>query len=548
MTGDRATRLAPWLIGIGGLLLFTLGVDHRDFIHLEARFALFAQEMLRQGWSVFPTAYGEPYPDYPATGTILIDLVSLVSGAVTPLTAVLPTAAAAALTLVFTYLIGALHSPRWGLYAVLFELCTYQFVASARSVSLDPFVTLAATGCIYAVHSSELKPDARRLWFLAVGLVFGFVMRGPIGLIIPAAVVTVFDLIERRWTALTVTSALSVGLLVIGALGLLAAARAQGGDSFASRVIHQEVIGRMTEVTRHPPIYFYPVNALAAFAISFPVAVAVAACGFGAVIRPATPAWRLMRHLAAWMVVIIAGLSIPTKQEIRYLLPIVPAAALMAASLLADTPASPPLLRLRSVVLRLFLLLPWLGLGLIAAGLALPRLHTLIPPEARLGIAATLLAAIAALTVIARQRVHDGPSRELATVALGVGAFLAVTLLVIEPIAVDLNRVGPFVDEVRSHRTAGAPIAFYRIGPDAADIKFMAALNEPIRPLFIQTAEELDTLQPNTVIIAGRNDFDALPAPLKARLRPLAEGRIARTPSVAFVVEMRGEKAASPPA
>ena len=544
--GPRMQRLTPWLIGVGGLLLFTLGLDNRDFIHLEARFALFAQTMLREGAGFFPTLYGKPYPDYPASGTLLIDLVSRLPGRVTTLTAVLPTAAAAALTLVFTYLIGASHSPRWGLYAVLFELCTYQFLAAARSVSLDPFIALAATGCFYAACTTATMPEARRATLIAAGLIFGFVMRGPIGLIIPAAVVAVFDLLERRWSRVITTSTLSLGLLVICSTGLLAAARAQGGEGFASEVLRLEAIGRMSESTRHPPIYFYPVNALTAFALSFPVALAMTVCARGAMIRPVTSEWRLVRHLAAWTVVIMAGLSIPAKQEIRYLIPIVPASALMAAALLAEIPSDRLLRRLRGWVLRLFLLMPWLGLGLVITGASLPRLRALTPEDVHLGAAAALMIVLAALTVVVRRRIVDRIARDLATAALGAAAFITTVLLIVEPIAIDLNRVGPFVDEVRSHRTAGAPIAFYKIGPDAADVKFMAALDEAVRPLFVRAASEVAALAPDVVIITGRDDFDALPPELKARTRLLAMGRIARSTCVAFSIGMRGETTSPP--
>jgi 4-amino-4-deoxy-L-arabinose transferase-like glycosyltransferase len=539
----RLQRLTPWLIGVGGLLLFTLGLDHRDFIHLEARFALFAQTMLREGVGFFPTLYGEPYPDYPAVGPLMIDLVSLLTGRVTTVTAVLPTAAAAALTLVFTYLIGALHAPRWGLYAVLFELCTDQFLTSARSVSLDPFVAMATTGCFYFAYSAARLQRPWRVSLIPLGWAIGFLTRGPIGLIIPAAVVAVFYLLERRWGQFIVTSALALGLLALGVAGLLAAARAQGGPGFADQVLRAEALGRVAAgMTAHPPVYFYPVNALAAFALSFPVALALAVCGFRALIRPATDEWRLLRHLAAWTLTVMAGLSIPVKQEIRYLIPVVPAVALMAAALLAGTPSQGLLERLRKGVLRLFVLMPWLGLGLIVTGLSLPRLHALVPTDARLGTAAAILAMIALLTLALKSRLRDAGARDLATVAMSVAGFITVTLLIVEPIAVDLNRVGPFVDTVRLHRTAGAPIAFYKIGPDAADVKFMAALDEAVRPLFVRAAAEVSALPADVVVIAGQDDFDALPPELTARTRLLAEGRIARSHCVAFVVEVRNEQ------
>jgi 4-amino-4-deoxy-L-arabinose transferase-like glycosyltransferase len=543
----RLQRLAPWLIGFGGLLLFILGLDHRDFIHLEARFALFAQTMFREGTGFFPTLYGEPYPDYPATGTLLIDLVSRLTGRVTTVTAVLPTAAAAAFTLVFTYLIGALHTPRWGLYAVLFELCTYQFLATARSVSLDPFVAMATTGCFYAAYSAARLDRPWRVSLIPLGWAVGFVMRGPIGLIIPAAVIAVFYLLEQRWTRFISMSALALGLLALCMAGLLAAARAQGGPGFADQVLRSEALGRVAAGTlEHPPVYFYAVNSLAAFALSFPIAVAIAMCAWGRLIRPTTNEWRLVRHLAAWTVVIIAGLSIPAKQEIRYLIPVVPAVSLMAASLLVVTPSNAWLQWSRTWVIRLFLVMPWLGLVLLAAGLTVPRLQALVPADARPGVAAALLALIALLTPALNSRRRDDAGRELTTVAMSVAGFFVVTLLIVEPIAVDLNRVGVFADAVRSHRTAGAPVAFYKIGPDAADVKFMAALDDIVRPLFVRAAEEVGGLPDDVVVIANQDDFVALPPELKARTRLLAQGRIARSHCVAFSIGVSGETLSPP--
>jgi 4-amino-4-deoxy-L-arabinose transferase-like glycosyltransferase len=106
----RRDSLLIFFLGLG---IFTAALDG-EFISLQARFALFAQEMLRNGPSFFPTTYGIPYPDYPATSTFLIYLVSLPFGRVTPFTAVLPTAITSALILVVMYRIGATRSRNWG--------------------------------------------------------------------------------------------------------------------------------------------------------------------------------------------------------------------------------------------------------------------------------------------------------------------------------------------------------------------------------------------------------------------------------------------------
>ena len=82
---------------LAALVLFLLGVHGDAFVGFDSRFVLFAREMLRHGPSWFPTTYGAPYPDYPATSTFLTYLLSLPLGRVNELTAWLPTAVAAAI-------------------------------------------------------------------------------------------------------------------------------------------------------------------------------------------------------------------------------------------------------------------------------------------------------------------------------------------------------------------------------------------------------------------------------------------------------------------
>src|SRR5262245_54807897 len=196
------------------LAAFTIGLAP-EFISFQTRFAVFAQNMLRDGPSYFPTLYGVPYPDYPALPTIFIWLLSKPLGRVTPLTAILPTAVASALILVFVYLIGALRSRRWGLYAVLMTLLTYAFVFSARSIAPDQYTALATAASFCICYSASVAGRRRRLaWLPLLGLL-GFACRGPIGLIVPAAVVATYYLVRREYRTLLV--------IVVGAAALLAA-------------------------------------------------------------------------------------------------------------------------------------------------------------------------------------------------------------------------------------------------------------------------------------------------------------------------------------
>ena len=62
--------LAIFLIGV---VIFTIGLNP-EFIGYDCRFAVFAQEMLRNGPTFFPTTYDQPYPDYTGASTLMIYL------------------------------------------------------------------------------------------------------------------------------------------------------------------------------------------------------------------------------------------------------------------------------------------------------------------------------------------------------------------------------------------------------------------------------------------------------------------------------------------
>jgi len=91
---------APLSIFIVSLFLFTWGVNSQEIISFDSRFYLFALEMWRHGISWFPTTYLEPYPDYTVASTVLIYGAASLFGGLTKFTAVLPSAIAAAITVV----------------------------------------------------------------------------------------------------------------------------------------------------------------------------------------------------------------------------------------------------------------------------------------------------------------------------------------------------------------------------------------------------------------------------------------------------------------
>ena len=234
------------LIFLIGIVVFTVGLSP-EIIGFDCRFAMFAQEMLRNGPTFFPTTYGQPYPDYPGTSTFMIYLASLPFGKVTPFTAVLPMAIVSALILVVIYRIGAIHSRAWGL--LQFDCIIYQrvFQAVSRSLSPDQYVSLATALSFYLAYSADVYGRKKRLWFIPLLLAASFAFRGPIGIVIPAAVVCAYYLFNRDFKLFALMAFAASILFVLCFKGLLIAAVHQGGAVFADRVWEMQMAGRMSQ-------------------------------------------------------------------------------------------------------------------------------------------------------------------------------------------------------------------------------------------------------------------------------------------------------------
>ncbi|MBW8036483.1 MAG: glycosyltransferase, partial [Planctomycetes bacterium] len=196
--GVFMVRRDVFFIFVIGVVLFTVGLPC-EFIGFQTRFAVLAKEMVVNGPSLFPTVYNVPYADYSSAATLPIYYLSKVFGEVSPFTAILPTAIVSALVLVFTYLIGATYSRKWGLLGVLFCVMTLIFVGESRGVSMDMYVTLAVVVCFYIVHSAKLTGRKVRLGFIPLVMVAGYAFRGTHGLVLPALVVGCYFLWEREY-------------------------------------------------------------------------------------------------------------------------------------------------------------------------------------------------------------------------------------------------------------------------------------------------------------------------------------------------------------
>ena len=234
------------MIFCGSLLLFTAGLGHQEIIGFESRFYLFALAMWRHGATAFPMLAGAPYPDYPATSTLLIYAMAKLVGHLSKCVAIFPSAIAASVSLSTTYLIGGLQSRQWGWYAVCLLILTNTFLTEARTISPDQYVTMVTVLIFYLTASAQRFEKCSRLCWIPLLLLFGFACRGPIGLVIPAGVWCLFYLVDRDYRKFF-SAGLVSGVLLVLACGVLYWLGVQtGGSEFAHNVFQAQVSGRLT--------------------------------------------------------------------------------------------------------------------------------------------------------------------------------------------------------------------------------------------------------------------------------------------------------------
>lgn len=482
---SRNEALCLWAFAV---LLFTFGVWHQPFINFETRFAVFAQEMLRHGPSLFPTTYGQPYPDYPVTSTLLIWLASLPFGEVNKFSAVLPTALASALVVAMTYRLLALYSKRWGALAAGFELLTLMFVAESRSISIDQMVSAITLAAFYLTHLAYRRQSALPTKQLALLLVAGFLIRGPLGVVIPAGVVFSHLLLTHGRREIVLFAALSAAILVAGVLAMLGLSMLAYGRDFVLDIVKMQATGRFGELGSTPR-YYYFTSSFGNYALSYPVAVLVALGLVLEKIRTKTLGENslILLLLLAWAGVVLVGLSIPQTKKIRYILPAVPALAGLASYALMRGQATWAKWLSRCVE-SVLLLLPLLACALVIAQKA--RLA-----DAGIGLAwysAAFVAIFAGSALIAVRRWRNGADT---AIPLTLAACLTVYVFqvgVFEPINVQTHDTRAFVQRIEALRMQkpGA-LAFYKENPDGLVIKYLVNAKMDFSPLFINDPAQL---------------------------------------------------------
>jgi len=516
VTPVRARRQA-WGAAALAFLLFICASWHLSIIGFDSRFVMFAQEMLRHGPSFFPTTYGEPYPDYSGFSTWLIYLCSYPMGHVSSLSAWLPTCLASAATVGLMYRLLAPYSRRWAWLSIALLLLSNTFITETRAVSLDQMLATVTFAVFYLAYAADHFNSARRWWLVALLLVVGFGIRGPIGLVVPAGVLCSYFLQNRQWRRLWRFSLVAVLILVGCMLVLLGLARLSGGEALLAQVVHMQITGRMDGSEGASPLLWYFSSALGNYALAYPLALLVLAVVFVAGRREPSAALDLLYLCAFAALVVMVGLSIPHAKKARYVLSMLPMAAIIAAYPF-QVRAGRYFWWLRGLILTMCCFIPGaLMAGLLAIRPRFPETLSDIGP---------VLSVLGLLQLIALPLLMRPRLRLYGLPACAVLAVWVSYIGVFEKTERMLYDTRLFTEAVLGvTRSDSAPLVLYSMGKDAKGIKFMVNVDDDLQPVFADTVEQLNAVSGPANVVMSNNDFQKLQGTRFGPLPVLLSGR-----------------------
>jgi 4-amino-4-deoxy-L-arabinose transferase-like glycosyltransferase len=545
MRQDPERKFVPLLAALAAALCL-LNLSGRDLWEPNEPIAAeAAREMALRGDWLLPTVNGEIYPDKPPLLFWGIRLASLPGGRITETTARIPSALAGiSLVLAVYFLSRRALGPRAAFLAAITLAVSNFFVEQARYVQHDMLLLCGMTVGLLAMFRIADGEGSSGGWIAAAAgaLGFGVLAKGPVALLLPVLVIacdTAFDRrLLRRWGWLILAGLLAV---VPPLLYYLLLVRRHGAGLLETFLFRHNV-DRFVEGFDHLlPWWFFllrsPVDLL-------PVSLFLPAAAF---FRPEDPERRrFIRRMWIWILVPLVFFSFSASKRPIYMLPALPAAAMLCGAVLDGTIRG----EIRRAGRRLALGAEGFALILLGlAGAAAPFLAAKRAPE--LFAAALLLAACAAAGSIAGlARLFRGEL--LAAHGSMVAALALIWLVVIyrvNPAANAGNSPRPFAEKVAREVPPGAPLSSYglyrfrsgyiyysgRLMPRLADLPALTRyLSRDERVFCILPEEQLSLLQksvssPPLVIARGRAGHrdDALISNRPATLHPPEAGETA---------------------
>jgi 4-amino-4-deoxy-L-arabinose transferase-like glycosyltransferase len=302
----------------------------------EGRYAEIPREMLSGGDWVIPHLNGLIYLEKPPLQYWLTALAFRALGP-SEFAARLCTGLAGYLSLVAVFLLASrLWGQGAGVKSLLLMSASSLFVLLGHQLTLDMLLSFCLLICLACFLMAQTAGDARQCaaWMLGcwAAMAFAMLTKGLIGVLIPAATLTLYAISQRDWPMLRrLNLRWGVPLFtLIAAPWFVLAARAN--PAFLGFFFVREHFQRFLTPIEHrtePWWFFIPVLAMAIMPWLPQALRALALIGNE---RPARGQFDALRLLWIWSVFVLLFFSFSHSKLIAYILPAIPALALLCAS------------------------------------------------------------------------------------------------------------------------------------------------------------------------------------------------------------------------
>jgi len=248
----------------------------------------------------------------------------------------LPSVLAALACLCITYrLAGSLFGRRAGLWSALILLSSIEFFALSRAVIMDMTLTFCITLALWSFCLGQrgVESGAGRSQFLLMYVAMGMstLLKGPIGFLLPAAVIGVYLLLTKRWTLLRhMQIPLGIALLILTLAPWYLAAESRN-PGYLRYFLWEENVRRFTstQFNRNGPWYYF-IGVLAGGLFPWTALLPTTIAGLWK--RPPKDE-RLL--LVLWIALPLLFFSLSSSKLPHYILPIYPPLAIILAAVIA---------------------------------------------------------------------------------------------------------------------------------------------------------------------------------------------------------------------
>ena len=328
----------PVLLGLGLILFIANLGGYPLYTKGEPREAVIVLDMVQGGGLILPMRAGVELPSKPPLMHWMAAALSALMGRVDEWSVRLPSAALAVLGIIVCYwYVRRLFDDRSAILSALMLGTTLQYLQAGSGARVDMTLTFFMEIAFFEFLMIAEGLTARR-FLLYFALAAAVLSKGPVGLVLPAAVAAIWIVIERRFELLgRLKLVQGAGLICVLAGGWYLAAAWVGGASFLRKQILMENVftflhSRKLSGGHAHPFYYVELALLAGF---FPWSVFIP--GLAVLFkRKAYLSNPRIRYLIVWIAAVLLFYNLAHSKRGVYLLALYPALSAAVALFLVD--------------------------------------------------------------------------------------------------------------------------------------------------------------------------------------------------------------------